>query len=100
MKNCQRNITLHKGELTREDRRLQNGHRSALIWITGLPASGKSTISYELEQRLFQDRIKTVVLDGDNIRHGLSKDLGFSAADRRENLRRVGEDSIDNSCYK
>jgi adenylylsulfate kinase len=66
-------------------------HKSALIWITGLSASGKSSIATEIEHRLFQKKIKTFVLDGDNVRHGLNKDLGFSARDRKENLRRVGE---------
>ncbi|MBI4767531.1 MAG: adenylyl-sulfate kinase [Deltaproteobacteria bacterium] len=65
--------------------------RSALIWITGLPASGKSTIATELARRLFDFKINTFVLDGDQVRHGLCKDLGFSIDDRRENLRRVGE---------
>jgi adenylylsulfate kinase len=68
-----------------------NGHKTALVWLTGLPGSGKSTISHELEYRLFQRRIRTYVLDGDNVRQGLCRDLGFSAEDRRENLRRVGE---------
>jgi adenylylsulfate kinase len=70
---------------------MQNAHRSALIWITGLSASGKSTVAAELERRLFNDKINTFVLDGDNVRHGLCKDLGFTAEDRKENLRRVGE---------
>ena len=68
-----------------------NGHKSALVWLTGLPGSGKSTISHELEHRLFLQTIKTYVLDGDNVRQGLCRDLGFSADNRRENLRRVGE---------
>jgi adenylylsulfate kinase len=86
-----RNIKWHKGKITKTERWMKNAHRSALIWITGLSASGKSTIATELERRLFIDNIHTFVLDGDNVRHGLCKDLGFSTDDRRENLRRVGE---------
>jgi adenylylsulfate kinase len=86
-----RNIKWHKPRITKKDRWGSNKHKSALIWITGLSASGKSTIAIELEHRLFQKQIKTFVLDGDNVRHGLNKDLGFSPEDRKENLRRVGE---------
>ena len=86
-----RNIKWHKPRITKKDRWGSNKHKSALIWITGLSASGKSTLATELEHRLFQKKIKTFVLDGDNVRHGLNKDLGFSPADRKENLRRVGE---------
>jgi len=86
-----KNVIWHKEKITKEDRWALNKHKSALIWITGLSASGKSTIATELEHYLFQQKIRTAVLDGDNIRHGLSKDLGFSASDRSENLRRVGE---------
>jgi adenylylsulfate kinase len=89
--NKDKNIKWHKAKVTKKDRWMQNAHRSALIWITGLSASGKSTIATELEHQLFGDKINTFVLDGDNVRHGLCKDLGFSADDRRENLRRVGE---------
>lgn len=83
--------TPHEGKVKRNQRWNLNGHKSALVWLTGLPGSGKSTISHELEYRLFRQNIKTYVLDGDNVRQGLCKDLGFSADDRRENLRRVGE---------
>jgi len=86
-----RNIKWHKARITKADRWGSNKHKSALIWITGLSASGKSTIARELEHRLFQNKIKTFVLDGDNVRHGLNNDLGFSPEDRKENLRRVGE---------
>jgi len=89
--NSDRNIKWHKPRITKKDRWGSNKHKSALIWITGLSASGKSTIAIELEHRLFQKKIKTFVLDGDNVRHGLNKDLGFSPEDRKENLRRVGE---------
>jgi len=87
----ERNIKWHKPRITKKDRWGSNQHQSALVWITGLSASGKSTIATELEHRLFEKKIKTFVLDGDNVRHGLNKDLGFSPEDRRENLRRVGE---------
>ncbi|MFA6056099.1 MAG: adenylyl-sulfate kinase, partial [Thermodesulfovibrionales bacterium] len=86
-----KNTTPHEGKVKRKQRWKLNKHKTALVWLTGLPGSGKSTISHELEYRLFQRRIKTYVLDGDNVRQGLCKDLGFSAEDRRENLRRVGE---------
>lgn len=86
-----RNIKWHKPRITKKDRWETYRHQSALIWITGLSASGKSTIAVELEHRLFAKEIKTFVLDGDNVRHGLNKDLGFSPEDRKENLRRVGE---------
>jgi bifunctional enzyme CysN/CysC len=69
----------------------RNGHRGAVIWLTGLPASGKSTLAMQLERRLFELGFNAYVLDGDNVRAGLSNDLGFSADDRRENVRRVGE---------
>ena len=85
------NTTPHEGKVKRKQRWKLNKHKSALVWFTGLPGSGKSTISHELEYRLFQRRTNTYVLDGDNVRQGLCKDLGFSAEDRRENLRRVGE---------
>lgn len=86
-----KHIYRHHGQVKREDRCKLNGQRSALIWLTGLPSSGKSTIAHELDYRLFQRGLRTYVLDGDNVRHGLNKDLGFSAEDRKENLRRVGE---------
>ncbi|MDP2158428.1 MAG: adenylyl-sulfate kinase [Nitrospirota bacterium] len=89
--NKDRNIKWHKAKITKKDRWMQNAHRSPLIWITGLSASGKSTVATELELRLFHNKINAFVLDGDNVRHGLCKDLGFSAEDRKENLRRVGE---------
>ena len=76
-------------ELT--DREKQNGHKACVLWFTGLSGSGKSTIAMELERRLFAKKCNTVLLDGDNIRHGLCSDLGFSPADRKENIRRAGE---------
>lgn len=85
------NIVWHNARINKQNRWQKNSHKSACIWITGLSASGKSTIATELEQRLHQAKINTFVLDGDNVRHGLNKDLGFTEKDRRENLRRVGE---------
>lgn len=77
--------------VTRELREKRNQHRGAVVWLTGLPGSGKSTIARSVEERLHQSGFQTVVLDGDNIRHGLCADMGFSAADRNENVRRTGE---------
>lgn len=68
-----------------------NGHRGAVVWLTGLPASGKSTLAHAIEEKLLRSGCRTMVLDGDNIRHGLCADLGFSIADRNENVRRTGE---------
>jgi len=85
------NLTWHPHQVTKQDRRLRNSHKSALVWLTGLSASGKSSIADALEQALFVRRINTFVLDGDNVRLGLNRDLGFSPEHRRENLRRVGE---------
>lgn len=86
-----RNITWHAQKVSKNDRWLRNSHKSGLVWITGLSASGKSTIANELEQILFQRQVNSFVLDGDNVRFGLNKDLGFSPEHRKENLRRVGE---------
>ncbi len=85
------NVVWHNGLLTKKERWELNKHKSALIWITGLSASGKSTIAHELELRLHEEGIRSYVLDGDNVRHGLNKNLGFSEEDRKENLRRIGE---------
>jgi len=84
-------IIWHNGHISRSDRHSLNGHKSALIWFSGLSAAGKSTISYEVEKMLFKQGIRTYVLDGDNIRHGLNANLGFSLDDRRENIRRIAE---------
>lgn len=73
------------------DRHLLNGHRSALVWFTGLSGSGKSTVAHALEERLFLNGIRSYVLDGDNVRYGLNKDLGLSPEDRKENIRRIAE---------
>jgi len=85
------NITWHHGDITRADRERANGHKSAVLWFTGLSASGKSTLAHAVENTLFDRGCNTYVLDGDNIRHGLNKDLGFSPQDREENIRRIGE---------
>ena len=85
------NITYETGSVSREDRERRNGHRAAVIWFTGLSGSGKSTLSKALEEALFDQGIQVTRLDGDNVRHGLSSDLGFSLEDRRENIRRVAE---------
>lgn len=85
------NVIWHPRLVNRSDRERLNKHRSGVIWFTGLPASGKSTIAHFLEKELFDRGIRAYVLDGDNIRHGLCGDLGFSREDRRENLRRIAE---------
>lgn len=85
------NITWHDHAITTEEREAKNGHRSAVIWFTGLSGSGKSTVAQELNANLFDRGCQSFVLDGDNVRHGLNKDLGFSPEDREENIRRIGE---------
>lgn len=85
------NITWHAGAISRQDRARALNMRGVTVWLTGLSGSGKSTISVALEAALIAKGIPAYRLDGDNIRHGLCKDLGFSAADRAENIRRVGE---------
>lgn len=85
------NITWHEGHVSREEREKLLDQKGALIWMTGLSGSGKSTIAYTLEHALIQRGRLAYVLDGDNIRHGLNKNLGFSAEDRAENIRRIGE---------
>ena len=92
-------ITWHDTSVTVEERRLRNKHHSFVLWFTGLSGSGKSTIANALAAELFSKNINTYVLDGDNIRHGLNKDLGFSDDDRKENIRRIAEVSklfVDN----
>lgn len=85
------NITWHHADVTRADREKMNGHRSVVLWFTGLSGSGKSTIAHAVENALFDRGCHTYVLDGDNVRHGLNKNLGFSPEDRTENIRRIGE---------
>ncbi|PGS48906.1 adenylyl-sulfate kinase [Bacillus sp. AFS041924] len=86
-----KNIVWHQASITKQDRRLKNNHHSAILWFTGLSASGKSTIANEIAKALFNLNVQQYVLDGDNIRHGLNKDLGFTDHDRTENIRRIGE---------
>ena len=85
------NITWHRGDVTKEDRNKLLNQKGIVIWFTGLSGSGKSTLAHALEKRLFQQGRLSFVLDGDNIRHGLNKNLGFSPEDREENIRRIGE---------
>jgi adenylyl-sulfate kinase len=85
------NIFWSRGKVTPAQRESRNGHCGCVIWLTGLSGSGKSTVAVELEQKLFQLGRHTYILDGDNIRHGLCSDLGFSPNDRTENIRRIGE---------
>lgn len=85
------NVVWHEGHVERGAREKLLGQKGCTIWLTGLPSSGKSTIAFSLEHALVQQGRLAYVLDGDNIRHGLNKNLGFSAADRAENIRRIGE---------
>lgn len=85
------NVVWHAHAVTRADRETQHGHKGAVLWFTGLSGSGKSTVAGALEQALLPLGVSSYLLDGDNVRHGLCSDLGFSDADRKENIRRVGE---------
>jgi adenylylsulfate kinase len=85
------NLIWHKATVTRERRKNKNGHKSIVLWFTGLSGSGKSTLAHAIEEQLFQQGCHTFVLDGDNVRHGLCSDLGFSNNHRKENIRRIGE---------
>ncbi|KMQ32195.1 adenylyl-sulfate kinase [Bacillus cereus] len=85
------NIVWYNSKIARTDRYILNQHKSYVIWFTGLSGSGKSTLAMEIERELYQRGMRTYVLDGDNIRHGLNKDLNFSPEDRKENIRRIGE---------
>lgn len=86
-----KNIIWHHATVTRQRRELLNHHNAVVLWFTGLSGAGKSTLAHALEEELHQMRCRTYVFDGDNVRHGLCGDLGFSDADRTENIRRVGE---------
>ena len=85
------NIRWQHTTISRELRNQKNQHKSMVLWFTGLSGSGKSTLANSIERRLYQSGYRTIVLDGDNIRHGLCSDLGFGNGDRKENLRRIGE---------
>lgn len=85
------NVVWHHATVTRVRREGKNGHRGVILWFTGLSGAGKSTLAHAVEEQLHQMGCHTFVLDGDNVRHGLCGDLGFSTADRIENIRRVGE---------
>ncbi|MFC1652621.1 adenylyl-sulfate kinase [Planctomycetota bacterium] len=85
------NVTWHTSRITKEDRENRNGHKGAVVWFTGLSGSGKSTVAVEVEKRLFDVNAHISILDGDNVRHGLNKNLGFSHEDRTENIRRISE---------
>ena len=85
------NVIYHQASVTRQRRNKINKHRSVVLWFTGLSGSGKSTLAHVLEEKLFQKGCRTFVLDGDNVRHGLNSNLGFTKSDRTENIRRISE---------
>ena len=85
------NVVWHHATVTRERREELNQHKAVMLWFTGLSGAGKSTLAHALEERLYQMKCSTYVYDGDNVRHGLCNDLGFSDDDRTENIRRIGE---------
>jgi adenylylsulfate kinase len=86
-----KNIYLHQSMVSQFNRQQQAGHKSVILWFTGLSGAGKSTLAHAVEKALFDKGCRTFVFDGDNVRHGLCADLGFSANDRQENIRRIGE---------
>lgn len=85
------NVVWHAHPVTQQQREQHHGHRGVVLWFTGLSGSGKSTVAGALEEALHERGVSTYLLDGDNVRHGLCSDLGFSDEDRKENIRRVGE---------
>ncbi|CAM3387565.1 adenylyl-sulfate kinase [Bacillus inaquosorum] len=85
------NIIWHPAAISKSDRQSLNGHKSCALWFTGLSGSGKSVLANAVDEKLYRMGIQSYVLDGDNIRHGLNKDLGFQTGDRIENIRRIGE---------
>lgn len=85
------NVVWHDSTITRQQREAQNQHKSVILWFTGLSGAGKSTLAHAVEDKLHEMGCRTFVVDGDNVRHGLCADLGFSDQDREENIRRVGE---------
>ncbi|MBP1685969.1 MAG: hypothetical protein H6Q33_2112 [Deltaproteobacteria bacterium] len=86
-----KHVVWHPGAVNKADRETVTGHKACTLWMTGLPASGKSTVAVALEKALWDRGVHAYILDGDNVRHGLNKDLGFSPEDRNENIRRIGE---------
>jgi adenylylsulfate kinase len=86
-----KNVVWHDHRVTKAERRKLNNHGSCVVWFTGLPSSGKSTIASEVEHQLYTRGVRTYLLDGDNVRHGLNSNLGFSPEDREENIRRISE---------
>ncbi|MCG8378752.1 MAG: adenylyl-sulfate kinase, partial [Proteobacteria bacterium] len=90
-KTTNQNTVWHEPSVYRHDREEMNGHKSVIVWFTGLSGAGKSTLAHALEDYLHRNKVRTYVLDGDNIRKGLCNDLGFSKEDRTENIRRIGE---------
>jgi len=86
-----KNLVRHNAVVTRKHREALNQHKASMLWFTGLSGAGKSTLAHALEERLYQMKCRTYVYDGDNVRHGLCNDLGFSDDDRTENIRRIGE---------
>jgi adenylylsulfate kinase len=89
--NINPNIQWHNATVNRDLRQIQSGHKSVILWFTGLSGSGKSTLAHAVEKSLFDLGCRTFVFDGDNVRHGLCADLGFTLQDRQENIRRIGE---------
>lgn len=87
----ERKLVWHNATVTRQRREALNGHRGVIVWFTGLSGAGKSTLAHSVEERLHRAGCRTFVFDGDNVRHGLCSDLSFSAQDRQENIRRIGE---------
>ncbi len=85
------NVVWHQSTVSRKRREEKNKHKSVVLWFTGLSGSGKSTLAHAVEEELYQLGLNTFVLDGDNVRHGLNKDLGFNEHDRKENIRRISE---------
>ena len=85
------NVVWHQSTVSRKLREEKNQHKSVVLWFTGLSGSGKSTLAHAVEEKLYQQGLNTFVLDGDNVRHGLNKDLGFSDQDRKQNIRRISE---------
>lgn len=86
-----RNIIWHNSAITKEDRQNMHGHKSFMVWFTGLSGSGKSTVANALQYELYKKGMSVYLLDGDNLRHGINKNLGYTESDRKENIRRTAE---------